>query len=67
MVFMGRGFTSEGQESGSVFSAAVCKIQASKHYIESLPLEPKDKRRCFSQGERSAAQLPFDHVFALWK
>ena len=63
---MGRGFTSEGQESGSVFSAVMHKIQASKRYIESLPLEPKDKkRRCFSQGERSAAQLPFDHVFAL--
>ena len=42
--FMGRGFTSRGQESGSVFSAAVCKIQASKCYIESLPLVPKDKR-----------------------
>ena len=52
--FMGRGFTSGGQESGSVFSAAVCKIQASKCYIESLPLVLKDKRSCFSQGERSA-------------
>ena len=27
---MGRGLTSGGQESGSVFSAAVCKIQANK-------------------------------------
>ena len=36
-------------------SAAVCKIQASKCYIESLLLVPKDKRSCFSQGERSAA------------
>ena len=35
---MGCGFTSRGQESGSVFSTAVCKIQASKHYVESLPL-----------------------------
>ena len=43
MVFMGRGFTSGGQES--VFSAAVCKIQASKHYTESLPLVPKDKTK----------------------
>ena len=25
-----------------MFSAAVCKIQASKHYIESLPLVLKD-------------------------
>ena len=40
---MGCGFTSGGQESGSVFSAAVCKIQASKRYIKSLPLIPKDK------------------------
>ena len=48
MVFMGRGFTSGRQESWSVFSAAVCKIQASKCYIESLPLVPKDKRSCFS-------------------
>ena len=28
--FHGRGFTSRGQESASVFSAAVCKIQASE-------------------------------------
>ena len=46
---MGRGFTSSGQESGSVFSAAVCKIQASKRCIKSLPLVEKDKRSCFSQ------------------
>ena len=67
MVFMGRGFTSGGQESGSVFSAAVCKIQASKHYIKSLPLVTKDKRSCFSQGERFVVQLPLDCVFALRK
>ena len=54
MASMGPGFTSGGQESGSVFSTAVCKIQASKRYIESLPLVPKDKRSCFSQGERSS-------------
>ena len=48
---------------GSVFSAAVCKIQASKRYIKSLPLVPKDKCN-FSQGDRSAVQLPLDHVFA---
>ena len=67
MVFMGRGFASGGQESGSVFSAAVCKIQASKRYIKSLPLVPKDKRSCFSQGGRSAVQLPLDRVLALRK
>ena len=64
---MGHGFTFRGQESGSVFSAAVCKIQASKRYIESLPLVPKDKRSCFSQGERSAVQLSLDCAFALQK
>ena len=31
-----------GQESGSMFSTAVCEIQASKHYTESLPLVLKD-------------------------
>ena len=67
MVFMGRGFSSGGQELGSVFSAAVCKIQASKCYIESLPLVPKDKRSWFSQSERSAVQLPLDCAFALCK
>ena len=67
MVFMGRGFTSGGQESGSVFSAAVCKIQASKRYIKSIPLVEKDKISCFSQGERSTVQLPLDRVFALQK
>ena len=64
MVFMERGFTSRGQVSGSVFSAAVCKIQASKRYIKSLPLVPKEKKSCFSQGERSTVQLPLDRAFA---
>ena len=67
MVFMGCGFTSGGQELGSVVSAAVCKLQAVKRYVESLPLVLKDKRSCFSQGERSAVQLPFDHALALQK
>ena len=53
MVFMGCGFTSGGQELGSVFGAVMCKIQASKRYIKSLPLVLKDERSCFSQGERS--------------
>ena len=67
MVFMGRGFTSGGQESGSVFRAVTCKTQASKRYIKSLPLVLKDKRSCFSQGERSAVQLPLDRTFTLRK
>ena len=59
---MGRGFTSGGQELGCVFDAVVCKIQARQQYVV-----PKDKRSCFSQGERSAVQLPHDHTFALRK
>ena len=52
----------------SGFSAAACKIQASKCYIESLPLVPKDKRSCFPQGERSAVQLPLDRArLHIWK
>ena len=47
MVFMGHGFTSGGQELRSVFSAAVCQMQASKHCVETLPLVLKDKRSCF--------------------
>ena len=64
---MGHGFTSGGQESGSVFSTAVCKIQASKSYIESLPLVLKDKKikEAASSSERSSVQLPLDHAFAL--
>ena len=67
MVFMGRGFTSGGQESGSVFSVSTCRIQASKRCVESLPLVLKDKRSCFSQGERFAAQLPLECALALRK
>ena len=47
-----------------MFSAAVCKIQASKCYIESLQSVPNNKRSWFSQSERSTVQLPLDHVFA---
>ena len=64
---MGRGFTSGGQEPGSVFSASVCRIQASKCYVESLPLVLKDKKSCFSQGERFAVQQPLERVLALRK
>ena len=46
---MGRGLTSRGQGSGSVFSAKYRLISAT-----SSPLVPKVKRSCFSQGERSA-------------
>ena len=64
---MGCGFTSGGQESGSVFSTVVCKIQASDWYVESLPLVLNDKRSCFSQGERFAVRLSLDCALALRK
>ena len=67
MVFVGRRFTSGGQELGSVFSAAVCQIQASRRYVEFLPLVRKDRRICFSQGERFTVHLPLDHALALQK
>ena len=41
--FMERGFTSRRKGSVSVFSAAVCRIQASKCYIESFILVLKEK------------------------
>ena len=44
-----------------------CEIQASKRYVESLPLVLKTKRSCFSQGERLGGQLPLDRVLALQK
>ena len=53
--------------SVSGFSAAACRIQGSKCYIESLLLVLKDKRSCFSQGERFVVQLPLDRTFALRK
>ena len=43
------------------------EIQASKHYVESLPLVLINRRSCFSQGERLAVQLPLAHALALWK
>ena len=64
--FMRSGFTSGGQESESVFSAFVCIVQASEHYVESLPSVLKDKRSCFSQSERSV-QLLLHHAFVLQK
>ena len=38
-----------------------------KCYVESLPFVVKDKRSCFSQGERFTVQLPLDHALALRK
>ena len=39
------GFTSRGQESGRVFGAAVCKIQAGNCYNVSLSLVLNDKKK----------------------
>ena len=64
MVFMGRGFTSGRQESGSVFSAAVC-YRLGKHYAESLPLVLRGKSNCFSQGPLYGCLLimPFETIY----
>ena len=67
MVFMGHGFTSGGQESGSVFRAAVWILLARKGYIQSLPLVTKYKGGWFSEGERSTVQLPLDCALVLQK
>ena len=54
-------FTSGEQESRSVFSTAVCKIQAIKRYIESLPLVLKVERRSYPC-------LPeVGHLIGIWK
>ena len=58
---MGRGFTSGGQEQGSVFSAPVYKIRGSERHVESLPLVLKDRRSCFSQDKRFAG----NHLYHL--
>jgi len=67
MVFMGCGFTSGGQELGSMFGAAVCQIQAGKQCIESFLLVLKDRRSFFSQSERFSVELPLDRVHCLQK
>ena len=67
MVFMGRGFPSGVQDSGSVLSAALYKIQAGECYVESLPLVLKDKRSCLGlHSEGLAVQLHLDRALALW-
>ena len=65
MVFIGHGFTSGGQESGSVFSAAVCKMQASKRCIESLPLVLKNKRSCFLIARLPSGSI--GRLIGIWK
>ena len=48
------------EAKGKHFKLAVSEIQTRKRYVESLP---RDKRTCFSQGERSTVQLPLDRGF----
>ena len=58
MVVKGRGLASGGQESRSVFSAVVCKIQASKCYIECLLLVTKDNVKGLLYSCLLIARLP---------
>ena len=65
---MVRMVTSKGKSLG--LCLAVCKLQASERYIQSLPVVLKDKRSRFFEGKRSAVQLPLYHVCspeAVWK
>ena len=45
----------------------LCKIQASKHYVESLPFVLKDKKAASLRGKKPAVQLLFACALALWK
>ena len=67
MVFMGRGFTSGGQESGSVFSASMCIIQASKRCVESLPLLLKDKKAASLKVKDLLCPLEIGRLIDIWK
>ena len=55
MGYIGRSFTSRGQELSSLFSANTGKEVL--HQVLAT-IELKDKRSWFSEGERSAVQLP---------
>ena len=58
----------EGKSRGFVFSAAACRIQAGKRYIECLPLVPKDNKKAASLKVKGLLnQLFLDHTFALQK
>ena len=65
--FHGARLHFRGQESGSVFIAAVFKIQASKCYMESLPSVLNNKWSCISQfeSEWSTVQLHLIIVFEI--
>ena len=57
MVFIGRGFTSRGQELGPVFSAAVFRIQASAE---------REKKRLLTRL-KFPVQLPLDYALIFLK
>ena len=54
----------DSKSLGSVLSAALCKIQANKHYTESLLVIVPKEETASLKGERSTVWLPFDCVFA---
>ena len=57
----------EGKSRGLCLVQLCAKYRLVSATSSLLPLVPKGKRSCFSQGERFAVQLPLDCVFALRK
>lgn len=57
---LSRGIASlpDSKSLGSVLSAALCKIQANKHYTESL-LDSAERRNCFSQRWKVHCMVAF--------
>lgn len=64
---MRHGFTSGGQKSGSVFSAALIVLNTGKealHLVLTTSGE-RQKKLLLSQSERSTVQVALDHTFVL--
>ena len=57
----------EGKSRGLCLVQLCAKYRLVSAKSSLLPLVLKDKRSCFSQGKRSALQLPLDCAFALQK
>ena len=68
-VFIRHSFTSGRQESGSVFSAAVCKIQASKHCwkLKKKLLFTRWKVHCTAASWPRACPLEVRCLIGIWK
>ena len=68
-VFIRHSFTSGGQGSGSVFSAAVCKIQASKHCwkLKKKLLFTRWKVHCTAASWPRACPLEVRCLIGIWK